>query len=422
MVVDGRGDDDGDGDDDSEDSHDDDEAPDESLSPEDLSLRAKELSKEGKDADAVKFYSHALERKLKQCDGNDRDPAVAEYLLNYGDALLRKEENSSELFVWDADAKKKKEMDEAVMAAAEKVAGETEREQGHTQEGIAGEAAQSHTAQSSCMEGVETEKDVKKEIETSVDPSIKAEGGGEGGGEEGGEEGGEGDVGDLQLAWETLECARIAYKNKIEEATRMCNITRELVMEGSFAHVRLGDLLLLQEKPEDAADEYRNALNMRVEFNLEYPTLCAPSLSLAQCLNFCDKNSEALQQFESTRELVRDYIGGIGGHTIHDNKINDWKLTLREIEDTILDIKRKAIEGDTTKDSVKTAGIMGQQIAGTASDEKPFAEKTETSETVNLGVITRCDKSGDDIVEGQKKRWRVDISGTDTTHTQMNTE
>uniref|UniRef100_A0A0G4FMM9 Uncharacterized protein n=1 Tax=Chromera velia CCMP2878 TaxID=1169474 RepID=A0A0G4FMM9_9ALVE len=352
-----------------------------------LKTKGKELGRANDLGEAARHLSWALELKMKELDGEQFHPDSAVFYLEYANALLKCEENSSDLFQWDniviaeqdtkSNAAKKKEQE------AEK---EKEKRE-MTGEELSQKAADKIAATLSGQAPPEEEAkggDVQMEDEEDKPAD------------------------DLQLAWETFECARKAYDNRLRKLETEGKITKEEVMDASFVHVRLADLLTLQEKVEEAAEEYKKALEMRKRFDLPYDTFRAPSLALAIALGQTDKTAAALQQFEETKALFLDYLDGRRGIRCPEEEREDNQITLREIEDNITELSRQQKEGDTTKANVELARKVAREMAG---QEKKAQEKATATTTAVLGTVSSENAVEKDADGGAKKKRRVDVGG-----------
>lgn len=65
----------------------------------------------------------------------------------------------------------------------------------------------------------------------------------------------------LQLAWEILELARICYSSKLDELEKSSELpnpsnaaARRVVEDAAFVHLRLGDLLTVEEQFVEATE------------------------------------------------------------------------------------------------------------------------------------------------------------------------
>ena len=160
-------------------------------------LRAgKLLRTEGKLDDAIEMLARSVEAKMNE-EGTEISGGLAEYLIEYADALLCKEEANSTEFL-------------APTGAAG--AGGSDDEEGTMPRLDSGRVDQ--------PAGEEEEED---EVLT-----------------------------DLQLAWESFEHARLCLLSKPDDITRMTDL--------SFAHCRLGDIQALQDQFSASIADYGESI------------------------------------------------------------------------------------------------------------------------------------------------------------------
>lgn len=190
--------------------------------PEELRKEGNRLLNAGRFEEAVHKMSEALQLLTAQVP-NELDFSLAQFYYSYGDAILAKLTNSSELFV-----------DEL----------REERPLTHNEE--------------EKKAGKEEEKGVGKEEEKGAAEKEEKE-----------EEKGEGmreAVEDVQVAWESLEAGRVVCEKKLQEDIES-EVKREASLILGRIYLGLGEVLAMQEKKEDALIEYEKALKIRKEFS-----------------------------------------------------------------------------------------------------------------------------------------------------------
>jgi len=332
--------DDEDADEEDEDEEDEEDELPEGADPDVLTTEARECAKNKDYAGAVKKYSFALEAKLKMCDPNDEYPAEsAPFYLNYGDALLTKEENSNVLFNWDKSmegssssggSKSKEDAQMAATAAAIEAAtafAEEEAQQGSTDDTeVVMSSSSSSSSSSSASSSDKKEETGEKSAEGEDDDEVD----------------------DNRLAWETLEVARLAYAKRLAKLEAEGSVPESEIMDASYVHVRLGDYLVIEERPEEAAIEFQKAIDLREKHGLKYTKLSNLYLLLGQALNYSDKLNEAAIAFKKAQQYLSDHLGGVGGFIVEDSQRADYELSLQEIRDSIGLIETRLKEGSSS--------------------------------------------------------------------------
>jgi len=186
--------------------------------------RARDLREEEKLAEAAEVLAVAVEQAVAE-QGTDVHPALAELWFEYGDVLLELEEEE------DQEPEDKDAEDAGHGDAAQEEAGTAiDEPDGRADAGVMGEGGASSL-----------------EIPAAVDPEEqRTEECAEAAEDEEAED-------DLQLAWECLETARRCFE--AQEGGRGAL---------SKVHLRLADLLMMQNRAEEAVEEYRTSLLLRL--------------------------------------------------------------------------------------------------------------------------------------------------------------
>eukprot|EP01068_Selenidium_serpulae_P017175 Selendium_serpulae@DN6357_c0_g2_i2.p1 len=281
--------------------------------PEELTAEGKKLMEQEDFTGALSKFSWAVQKKEKSLDSSRQyHPELASYWLDYGDALLIKEENSNELFSFSKGP---------IESTSRTKTMKTEpKSTSSSSSGVSGTPPVGTEKKSDDNMGESEKEEVPELAEHEADATIT----------------------DEQLAWENLEMARMCFENKLQDLKEAGKVTEEDVVDATFVNIRLGDILTLQEKFADAAKEFGTAIALRKEHNLPYTRLQAPTLSLAQAQLFADEKEAALTNFKTALKLLEDNLAGVDGlHVLDDKKadfeatVEDLKIQISETEKTI---------------------------------------------------------------------------------------
>ncbi|EPT29621.1 tetratricopeptide repeat-containing protein [Toxoplasma gondii ME49] len=278
-------------------------------------------------AKAAEYFSRAVERKVAELGGADFHPELSTFYLWFGDALLTKEEQNAELFQFD----KAKQDAESGAAAASSAA-----------------PASSSSATSSSSS---TDKGTERHEEEV--PGGNAAG----------------KVSDEELAFEMLEMAKQCLLKKLEKSPPPAtssdlaegeknqsnkDTVHSDVIDLSFAFVRLADMQLMNERYDEAAQDYGEAVSLRERYRLPEQTLMAPLLSLAQATFFSGKKKAALDVFKRTlaigKKIKDGFLGMPDGMTADAlaDTIEDLQLQITDVEKQIAEDAAAGITNEDT--------------------------------------------------------------------------
>ena len=211
--------------------------------------QGREQKRDGRLDDAIESFARAVEVKIAALD-TEISACLAEYLMEYADALLLKEEASSTDFL---------------------------RSLGNP----------TATADSEDDEGVSARLDSGR-----LDQPVFQQGGEE-----------EEDLSDLQLAWESFEHARLCMLESDDSDVKFKGL--------SFVHCRLGDIQALQEQFPSSIADYGESIEYATKGNESARKVAGLIVSLCQTIQVfittdeCRQlDSEALKEIESKFRTV----------------------------------------------------------------------------------------------------------------------
>eukprot|EP01069_Polyplicarium_translucidae_P002115 Polyplicarium_translucidae@DN1925_c0_g1_i1.p2 len=291
---------------------------------------------------AVAMLSHALKLKLDSVGGDELDHSLRRFYLSYGDSLLQQEENLGDYLRLDKDKQGAEEPRPEGDAAPE---GPAE-----------GRAATSSQAPPGSGEGEEEE-----------------------------EEEGTG-VSDEQLAWENLELARVTYARYLEAQKSAGKADGDVelrmdVEDASFVHVRLGDMLTVSERFDDAAKEFQAALDLREAHKFPYTAMPAPLISLGQAKLFGLHPDEALRSFEKALSLIKNHVSGVDGAVVPPEKLASYVLTAEDLRLQIDEVRTNIEKGVYEKMAQEAAPMAEGGGASASSDAAPQGAKLNVLKT-----------------------------------------
>uniref|UniRef100_A0A3B4GHT6 Nuclear autoantigenic sperm protein (histone-binding) n=1 Tax=Pundamilia nyererei TaxID=303518 RepID=A0A3B4GHT6_9CICH len=218
------------------------------------------------------------------------------------------------------------------------------------------------------MDGVSSVKSVREgslgketEIEQKADSSEEQTGNGTGVKPE------EEEVGNLQLAWEMLEVAKVIYKRK--EST-------EDQLMAAQAYLKLGEVSAESGNYPQALDDFQECLALQLKYLPPHIRLLAEThYHVATTLCYMDQYSQAIQHYNSSIKVIEtrlamlqeviDAAEGADGAAEEKTELDELKLLLPDIREKVED----------AKESQKTASAASQaiqQTLGGASTSSAF--------------------------------------------------
>ncbi|OII77886.1 hypothetical protein cand_038420 [Cryptosporidium andersoni] len=387
------------------------------INPETL-LEEGNILKKSKEFDVaiVKLY-WALTNKINRLGISEDcgvDPRLAEYYLSYADALFGKEENSTNFF-------------------------QSKTISQHCTDSIAtlspnhGEQVQSREVSLLTSSSSSDTKAIQIQNIQSNETT------------------------DEEIAWENFEAAKLAYMKRIELHKRndyesfcntgiipeyitdifssindaasqsfeslletICNHKKDEnikikdllfkdISDLSFTFMRLGDMLQLAEKYEEARLEYKYALYVLESFNASLDTLESPLICLAQSTLFSGKIKDSKEIFERVLTLVKQHLNGDNGMTPPSREMIDiYKVTIEDLQITLDDINKKlAIDSNDQKpiSAVPKLEMMEQE----KTFSKPLLSENENIKVVKADLSNFQEEIYQNFGDNQKKR-RIDLT------------
>jgi hypothetical protein len=213
-----------------------------------LLMQGKSLRKEGRLDEAIELLARGVEAKMNE-EGIEISGGLAEYLIEYADSLLCKEEaNSAELLA---------------------PAGVGDVSESDDEEGTSSRFDSAKLAQPVIQAGEDEEEE---EI-----------------------------LSDLQLAWESFEHARLCLLAKSSDATCCKDL--------SFVHCRLGDIQALQDQFSASISDYAQAIEYGMDADFPARKTAGLLVSLCQTIQVFMTSEEIKSDQFNALEFVEKFKG-----------------------------------------------------------------------------------------------------------------
>ncbi|XP_022064941.1 nuclear autoantigenic sperm protein isoform X3 [Acanthochromis polyacanthus] len=177
----------------------------------------------------------------------------------------------------------------------------------------------------------------------------------------------EDDVGNLQLAWEMLEVAKVIYKRKESKDDQLM---------AAQVYLKLGEVSAESGNYPQALEDFQECLTLQLKHLPSHSRLLAEThYHVATTLCYMDQYSQAIQHYNSSIEVIEtrlamlqkviDAAEGADGAAEEKNEMEELKLLLPDIREKVED----------AKESQRTASAASQaiqQTLGGASTSSAF--------------------------------------------------
>ncbi|XP_010158552.1 PREDICTED: nuclear autoantigenic sperm protein [Eurypyga helias] len=183
----------------------------------------------------------------------------------------------------------------------------------------------------------------------------------------------EDEIGNLELAWDMLELAKVIYKRQD---------TREAQLHAAQAHLKLGEVSIESENYVQAIEEFQACLALQQKYLEAHDRLLAEShYQLALAYHYNSQFDEAVLQFGKSMEVIDKRMAMLtermkkaeGGSPEDEKEIEELKGLLPEIKEKIED----------SKESQKSARVaelaLKATLVGTTSGFAPSEDSGSVS-------------------------------------------
>lgn len=186
-------------------------------------------------------------------------------------------------------------------------------------------------------------------------------------GEKNGDDKEEEEVGNLQLAWEMLEVAKVIYKRKESKDDQLM---------AAQAYLKLGEVSAESGNYPQALDDFQECLTLQLKHLPPHSRLLAEThYHVATTLCYMDQYSQAIQHYNSSIKVIEtrlamlqeviDAAEGADGAA-------EEKTEIEELKRLLPDIKEKVEDAKESQRTASAASHAIQQTLGGASTSSAF--------------------------------------------------
>ncbi|CAM4607503.1 unnamed protein product [Caretta caretta] len=179
----------------------------------------------------------------------------------------------------------------------------------------------------------------------------------------------EDEVGNLELAWDMLELAKVIYKRQE---------TKEAQLHAAQAHLKLGEVSIESENYAQAIEEFQACLALQQKYLEAHDRLLAEShYQLALAYHYNSQFDDAILQFRKSVEVIDKRMVMLterikkaeGGSTEDEKEIEELNGLLPEIKEKIEDSKESQKSARVAELALKATLVGGATSSFTQSEE-----------------------------------------------------
>ncbi|XP_035861496.1 histone-binding protein N1/N2-like isoform X2 [Sander lucioperca] len=266
-------------------------------------------------------------------------------------------------------------------------------------------------------EKTEDDDDEEEEEDCDVEMEVDAEEQGDGAAEKDSDDDEEEEVGNLQLAWEMLEVAKVIYKRK--EA-------KEDQLMAAQTHLKLGEVSSESGNYTQALEDFQECLKLQVKHLDSDSRLLAEThyqLGLTYSLDL--QYSQAIEELKSSISVIRSRLDKLqelldkaeGPEALPDERkeMEELKTLLPEIQDKVEDATeglKSALDGGSTSSAFPGSTVQNgdssssSKINSTSTNEVSSTnEQASTTPVSNISHLVRKKRKPEEspVKEGVKK-------------------
>ncbi|XP_039110738.1 nuclear autoantigenic sperm protein isoform X1 [Hyaena hyaena] len=175
------------------------------------------------------------------------------------------------------------------------------------------------------------------------------------------------EIGNLELAWDMLDLAKIIFKRQE---------TKEAQLYAAQAHLKLGEVSVESENYVQAVEEFQACLNLQEQYLEAHDRLLAEThYQLGLAYGYNSQYDEAVAQFSKSIEVIEKRMAVLseqmkeadGSSTEYEKEIEELKELLPEIREKIEDAKESQHSGNVAELALKATLVESSTSGFTPS-------------------------------------------------------
>uniref|UniRef100_A0A8C9QTG5 Nuclear autoantigenic sperm protein n=1 Tax=Spermophilus dauricus TaxID=99837 RepID=A0A8C9QTG5_SPEDA len=200
------------------------------------------------------------------------------------------------------------------------------------------------------------------------------------------------EIGNLELAWDMLDLAKIIFKRQE---------TKEAQLYAAQAHLKLGEVSVESENYIQAVEEFQACLNLQEQYLEAHDRLLAEThYQLGLAYGYNSQYDEAVAQFNKSIEVIEKRMAVLneqmkeaeGSSTDYEKEIEELKELLPEIREKIEDAKESQHSGNVAELALKAtlveSSTSGFTCSGGGSSVSMIASRKPTDGASSSNCVT----------------------------------
>ncbi|XP_023250398.1 nuclear autoantigenic sperm protein isoform X2 [Seriola lalandi dorsalis] len=183
-------------------------------------------------------------------------------------------------------------------------------------------------------------------------------------GEKNGQDKDEEEVGNLQLAWEMLEVAKVIFKRKESKDEQLM---------AAQAYLKLGEVSTESGNYPQALEDFQECLTLQLKHLSPHSRLLAEThYHVAATLCYMDQYSQAIQHYNSSIKVIETRLAMLQEVIDAADGAAEEKNEMEELKQLLPDIREKVEDAKESQRTASTASQAIQQTLGGASTSTAF--------------------------------------------------
>ncbi|KAF6345163.1 nuclear autoantigenic sperm protein [Rhinolophus ferrumequinum] len=200
------------------------------------------------------------------------------------------------------------------------------------------------------------------------------------------------EIGNLELAWDMLDLAKIIFKRQE---------TKEAQLYAAQAHLKLGEVSVESENYVQAVEEFQACLNLQEQYLEAHDRLLAEThYQLGLAYGYNSQYDDAVAQFSKSIEVIEKRMAVLneqmkeaeGSPTEYEKEIEELKELLPEIREKIEDAKESQRSGNVAELALKAtlveSSTSGFTPSGGSSSVSMIASRRQTDGASSSNCVT----------------------------------
>ncbi|XP_062412628.1 nuclear autoantigenic sperm protein isoform X2 [Sardina pilchardus] len=193
----------------------------------------------------------------------------------------------------------------------------------------------------------------------------------------------EDEVGNLQLAWEMLEVAKVIYKRKEVKED-------QLMMAQIF--LKLGEVGTESGNYGQALDDFQECLALQLKHLPPHSRLLAEThYQLGITFSFTDEYKQAIDHFSSSIKVIETRVAMLQKaiDKAEEEAVKEERTELEELKQLLPEIKEKVEDAKESQRTAAAASVAIQQTMGGASTSSAFPAENGAASSSSSSVINQ---------------------------------